>query len=194
MWEESIGPFRYVIMAGETSAETWNTEPNGSLLTSRLVTLGRALLALVLRVDIGKLAGIQPSIADADAGQIMQWLTRAVVDLELMVTWLVIWPCLHLGYLLISRFILGQSRGLPQILIPVELFPGLMLALAFVRMALAYSQFTRVARAVGAARKAGVPPPAWTQRPGLLLRLATPTDVDLVLGVLLIAAIEILIR
>jgi hypothetical protein len=166
--------------------------PAPSLLTNALAAAGRALLALVVRVDIGKMAGIETHIADA--GQIMRWLTTAVMNVELLVTWLVVWPSLHIGMLLVSRFVFGQSHGSPQILIAVEVFLGLMLAFAIVRVPMSLWQLTRVAKAIGAARDAGSPPPHWTQRPGLAMRLATPTDWDLVLGIVLIAALEILGR
>ncbi len=109
--------------------------PAPSLLTNALAAAGRALLALVVRVDIGKMARIETHIADA--GQIMQWLTTAVVNVELLVTWLVVWPSLHIGMLLVSRFVFGQSHGSPQILIAVEVIPALMLAFAIVRVPVA---------------------------------------------------------
>lgn len=162
------------------------------MLTHALAAAGRAILAAVVRVDIGKMAGIQTHIADA--GQIMQWLTTAVLNVELLVTWLVVWPSLHIGMLLVSRFIFGQSHGSTQILIAVEGFPALMLALAIVRVPTAFWRLARVAQAIGAARDAGIPPPHWTQRPGFAMRLATPTDWDLALGIVAIVAIEILAR
>jgi len=80
---------------GASSSFLPGTGPAPSLLTNALAAAGRALLALVLRVDIGKMAGIETHIADA--GQIMRWLTTAVVNAELLVTWLVVWPSLHIG-------------------------------------------------------------------------------------------------
>jgi hypothetical protein len=162
------------------------------LLTNALASVGRTILATVLRLDIGKMAGIQTRTTDARL--IMLWLTRVVTNVELMTTWLILWPVLHLGTLFVRRFALGLSQTPVPVLIPVELFPALMLSLAVMRMSISISQFTRVAKAISAAREAGIPPPGWTQEPGLALRLMKPTDVDLVLVAALIAVIEILVR
>lgn len=130
----------------------------------------------------------------AYAREIMDWLTVSVLNVELMVTWLILWPALHVGLLLIAHFLLHLNSLSPRILILVEVFPAFMLALAVLRMTTSTSMLVRVARAVGAAQKAGVAPPRWTQEPGVLFRLAKPSDWDIAIGVVLVAALEILAR
>lgn len=146
----------------------------------------------MLRLDIGKFAGIRTRIADA--GEIMDSLTVFVTNIELLVIWLVIWPCLHIGAILISRFIFGQTQGSPSVFIAVEVFPAFMLILASLRVPLSFGWFTRLARAIGKARETGTPPPTWTQHPGPLARLLRPSDVDFLLAVVLVVVIEWLTR
>ena len=146
------------------------------------------MLAVVLRVDIGRMAGIKTTIADA--GTLMDWITNMIRNFELAAIWLIIWPCLHLGTLFATRF----TQVSPRVWIIVEILPGFMLALALVRLSISFVQFNRVSLAIGEARQRGGPPPAWSQRPGILLRLATPTDLDFLLLAALIAAIQLQVR
>ena len=138
------------------------------------------------------MAGFQTRIADAR--QIAAWLRLAVTNVELVVTWLILWPAAHIGLLLIAHFVLRLEKLSPGTLIGVEVFPAFMLALAVLRMTTSTSMLVKVARAVSIARQSGTPAPAWAERPGALLRLATPSDWDVAVGIGLVALLEALVR
>jgi len=79
---QAVGPAR--------QSSAGKDQPQG-LLTNAPAAAGRALLALVVRVDTSKMAGIETHIGDA--GQIIRWPTTAVANVELLVTRLVQKEC-----------------------------------------------------------------------------------------------------
>jgi len=151
-------------------------------------------MRLVFRADMGRL-GEKRAAPEPDAEIVVAWIRLLVRNVELLIAWLVLWVLLHLGAVVFAGIFLGPGRGGPvSVLIPLEVLPGFFVALSVARLTAATVQMQRVAKAVGAARKVSQPPPAWTQRRGLMLPLATPSDWDFLVALGLVLALEVLAR
>lgn len=151
-------------------------------------------MRLVFRADMGRL-GEMRAAPEPETEIVVAWIRLLVRNVELLIAWLVLWVLLHVGGIVVAGIILGPGHGGPvSILIPIEVLPGFFVGLSVARLTVATVQMQRVGRAVGAARKASQPPPAWTQRRGLLLLLATPSDWDFLVALGLVLTLELLAR
>lgn len=94
-----------------------------------------------------------------------------------------------------GRILLGPGRGGPvSVLIAVEAFPGFLVALFAGRLGLTAQRLLRIIDVVGGERRDSLSPPAWTQRRGILLEVATPRDFDFVIALAVVVALEFLLR
>lgn len=104
---------------------------------------------------------------EPDAEIVVAWIRLLVRNVELLIAWLVLWVVLHLSGIVFAGIFLGPGRGGPIWVLP---------------------------KAVGAARKVSQPPPAWTQRRGLMLPLATPSDWDFLVALGLVLTLEVFLK
>jgi hypothetical protein len=149
------------------------------------------LLALVFRADLGNIIKLRADAPDTEIE--VRWIRQLVRNLELLIAWLVLWIILHFGSILVAGIVLGPGHGAPNaLLILLEVVPGLFVALSVARLALTAWQLPRMIKAVGEARGASRPPPAWTQRQGILLPLVTASDLDFLIALGLIVIFETL--
>jgi hypothetical protein len=143
---------------------------------------------------MGRLGEKRPA-PEPDTEIVVAWIRLLVLNVELLIAWLVLWVLLHVGGILFAGIVLGPGHGGPiSVLIPLEVLPGFFVALSVARLTVATVQMQRVGKAVGAARKASQPPPGWTQRRGLVLLLATPSDWDFLVALGLVLTLELLVR
>jgi hypothetical protein len=148
-------------------------------------------MALVFRADLGGLGEMRRA-PEPDTEIVVAWIRLLVRNVELLIAWLVLWVFLHVGGIIVAGFVLGPGHGGPvSILIPLEVIPGFFVGLSVARLTLAQVQIQRVGRAVGAARKVAQPPPTWTQRGGLLVLLATPSDWDFLVVLAIVVILEV---
>jgi hypothetical protein len=150
---------------------------------------------LVFKLDLGNIANVR--VGDADSQVLAQWIRNIAQNLNLLVAWGVVWLAAHLGLIGIGLLILGphSKAGAPlSILIPVEALPGFFVALSGARIGLSITITYRMIPAVGDARGASQPPPAWTLKRGRLLRLSTPSDWDFLTALAVVIALEIALR
>jgi len=151
------------------------------------------LMRLAFRADIGGIIKLKADARDTEI--LVRWIRVLVQDLELFIAWLVVWVLLHFGMIVLGRILLGPGRGGPaSVVIAVEAFPGFFVALFAGRLGLTAQRLLRIIDVVGGARGASQSPPAWTQRRGILLELATPRDFDFVIALAVVVALEFLLR
>jgi len=145
------------------------------------------------RVDIGNLITLR--VPDADAQILTQWVRLVAQNMDLLVAWALVWVVAHLTMVGIGAILIGPNHGAPAfVVVPVEVIPGFFVALGGIRLGIAMRMTYRVIIAVGDARGASRPPPAWTQRRGLLVELTTPRDWDIVPALVLVAVLLQLIK
>ena len=160
------------------------------VLSRRVEALGRFAMKEVLRLDLGVWIGVR---AGPDTEIVSEWIDLAVRNFFAGVAWLLLWPFFHRGMIALVVAALREPSIDPRFSIPVEVLPSALLTVSLLRCFGSIAQITTVGRAVGAARRAGTAPPAWTQRDGVRLRIATPTDVDFVVIGVLVALLELLL-
>jgi hypothetical protein len=170
----------------------WPGQRSWTVLTRTLIAASRRLLAGVLRFDIGAMMEVEPK--DEYEERVLVWIRLSILTFYLTVSWLVIWPLAHLSLILFGSQVLHWQRGPVWLFIVVEVLPASMMCLALVRMSVALPRMVATIKAVGDAKGAAVPPPDWTQKGRLIQRLVTPSDIDLVAAVLLVVALELLVR
>jgi hypothetical protein len=165
------------------------------LLTRLLARAGRAIVGFLFRLDLGNITNVR--VGDADSQVLAQWIRNIAQNLNLLVAWGVVWLAAHFSMIGVGLLILGphSKAGAPlSILIPVEVLPGFFAALNGARIGISITMTYRMIPAVGDARGASRPPPAWTQKRGPLLRLSTPSDWDFLPALAVVIALEVALR
>jgi hypothetical protein len=158
-----------------------------------MTAVGRLIVRTIFRIDIGNLVNLKTD--EPDAQVLARWIRILAQCLDLIVAWLCVWLVAHFSMVAIGAIVVGPRHGAPLLLLLfVEGIPGFFVALMAGRLGLAMTMTTRVIPAVGDARGTGQSPPAWTQRPGLLILLSSPSDFDVIPVVLLAIALGFLIR
>ena len=158
-----------------------------------MTNLGRRIVRLIFRADVGNLFNLKWE--EGDAHLVVRWIQILSQCLDLLVAWALVWFVAHLTMVAIGAVIFGPTHTAPPfILVPVEVVPGTFVVLMMVRLAVAMTMTIRIIPAVGDVRGTSRPPPAWTQRPGLLIRLSAPSDFDLGLVFLLAVVLLYLVR
>jgi hypothetical protein len=148
---------------------------------------------MIFRADVGNLFNLKWD--EADARFVVRWIRILAQSLDLLVAWALVWFVAHLTMVAVGAIFVGPNHGaIAFILIPVEVVPGTLVVLMALRLAVAMTMTIRIIPAVGDVRGTGRPPPAWTQRPGLQVRLSTPTDFDFAVVLLLAVALLYLMR
>lgn len=148
-------------------------------------------MSLAFRADLGRIIQLKADAADTEF--VVQWIRVLVRNLELLIAWLALWVLLHLSSIVLAGIVLGPGHGAPYaILIPVEVVPGFFVAVSVARLAITAQRLPRIMKVVGGARGASQPPPAWTQRRGLLLDLVTPSDLDFLVALAIVVILEVL--
>jgi len=135
---------------------------------------------------------VKPSAPD-EVG-VLKWTELTVQSFLLGVMWMVTWAVAHFSMVLIGGSVLRVHTAPYWVVIPVEVIPASMLALAMLRLGVALPRTIATIKAAGDARGAGVPAPNWTREGGLLQRLMTPSDVDIAAAVLLAVVIALMFR
>jgi hypothetical protein len=132
---------------------------------------------------------VKPS--DDDEARVIRWIGISITTFYLALTWLIIWLLAHLTVVLLASVVLHWP-GIPvRLLIVVEVLPASMFSLDLLRVSIAVPRTTAAIKAVGDARGAGRPRPAWTKQGRLIQRLLTPSDIDLAAAIALVIALEV---
>ena len=171
----------------------------GGPLTATVTFAGRTALSRVLHVNLHRVVervsqAVANNVGESShvvARAAVRWVSLFVRNFEMTFYWAVLWAVSHLLLVVLGGDIAGHG-GLPRsVVIPAEVLPGGMFAISIARLVVAMARVRQVDVFAGGAGpralSSGDPSRGW-----LLVRLLEPTDLDLLVVVLVAALLVFL--